>query len=84
MKAARPYRFDGAAMRSDRENAGLTRRVLAAIVGVTEKTLQNWENGYTTPRIGDVLALEDAINEALLSGKVPVTWRTWWVSNDPA
>lgn len=38
-------------LKAARTNAGLTQKAAAKALGVTNKTLCNWENGRTIPRI---------------------------------
>ena len=47
-------------MAAARVNAGLTQKQLAAICGVSENTVINWENGKTVPRIDMLPVLEEA------------------------
>lgn len=42
-----------------RERAGLTQREVASVLGKTDQTVSNWENGVRVPRLtpGETLAL---------------------------
>jgi len=46
-------------LRAARVNAGLTQDRAAKALGVTRKTLQNWEKGVTSPSVKQALAIEE-------------------------
>ena len=47
--------IDGRQIRSARERAGLTQAQLAGLVGVTLRTVGNWERGETVPQNREAL-----------------------------
>ncbi len=59
-KPSRKFSVDAASVRAIRENLALSQRQFAAIVHVSIKTLQNWEQGIRTPD-GAAAALLTAI-----------------------
>lgn len=52
----------GAQIRAARERAGLTQQELGARVGVTLRTVGNWERGATVPR-NRMAVLEDVLGD---------------------
>jgi transcriptional regulator with XRE-family HTH domain len=44
-----------------RERVGLTQEGLAAKTGLPLRSLQNWEQGHRTPRVGVILTLARAL-----------------------
>lgn len=49
-KATRAYRIEALDVKAIREQTGLTQARFALLVGVSVKTLQNWEQGRRCPR----------------------------------
>ena len=45
-----------------RKEKGLTQQQLAELVGVTEKAVSKWENGWTSPDIDNLVILSDLYN----------------------
>ena len=53
----------------------MTQAQLAAAIGVSERTVQNWESGKTAPRAAQVKAIEQLVAE----GKPMTVARLWAV-----
>lgn len=53
----------GSWVREVRLKSGLTRKELAEVVGVHEKTVQSWEDGKSTPRRDKHLTLAQLLSE---------------------
>ncbi|GGE26442.1 helix-turn-helix domain-containing protein [Streptococcus himalayensis] len=53
--------FDGAKMRTIRKEAGLTQYDLAPMVGISQNRVSDIERNVTTPTIGEIDALADAL-----------------------
>lgn len=60
-KSDDPLRVLSLRVRHHREAAGLTRPALAARVGVTVETVENWEQGRNAPAVGTLPALAEAL-----------------------
>jgi transcriptional regulator with XRE-family HTH domain len=45
-----------------REGAGLTQEALAERTGLPLRSIQNWEQGHRTPRLGVVMTLARALD----------------------
>jgi len=58
-----------------RHELGMTQAQLAAAIGVSERTVQNWEWGRTSPRPAQVRAIEQLVAE----GKPLTVARLWAV-----
>lgn len=58
-----------------RHELGMTQAQLAAAIGVSERTVQNWECGRTAPRDAQVKAIEQLVAE----GKPMTVARLWAV-----
>jgi len=56
-----------------RHELGMTQAQLAAAIGVSERTVQNWEWGRTAPRPAQVKAIEQLVAEGQ-----PVTVARLW------
>jgi transcriptional regulator with XRE-family HTH domain len=65
----------GARLKQLREAAGLSQVKLAALTGVTPRTVQNWEYGKRTFDFADAARLADALGISLdeLAGREPPT-----------
>ena len=61
-KPARITRFDSVDIRRLREQLGVSQRKFARMIGVSERTLQNWEQGRRSPQ-GPARALLKVFNE---------------------
>jgi transcriptional regulator with XRE-family HTH domain len=48
-------------LKQARERAGLTQEGLAEKTGLPLRSLQNWEQGHRTPRVGVILTLARAL-----------------------
>jgi putative transcriptional regulator len=59
--------FTSADIRALREKAGVSRRTFAAMLGVSNRTLQDWEQGRRTPTRSamNLLRLYDTMPEAI-------------------
>ena len=59
--------FTSADIRALREKAGVSQRTFAAMLGVSNRTLQDWEQGRRTPTgpAMNLLRLYDAMPEAI-------------------
>jgi putative transcriptional regulator len=59
--------FTSAGIRALREKAGVSQRTFAAMLGVSHRTLQDWEQGRRTPTgpAMNLLRLYDAMPEAI-------------------
>ncbi len=67
-KPGRVHRFfTSADIRALREKAGVSQRTFAAMLGVSHRTLQDWEQGRRTPTgpAMNLLRLYDAMPEAI-------------------
>ena len=64
-------------MKRLRETAGLSQAKLAALTGVSPRTLQNWEYGMRTFDFASAARLADALGVSLdeLAGRAPPTKR---------
>lgn len=61
-----------------REHAHLDRDQMARLLGVTERTIRNWENGRIIPKRKDILAYSAATH-------VPLVWLTGeWTPSGPS
>lgn len=49
-KASRRFQFDIPDVKAIREKTGLSQARFALVMGVSVRTLQNWEQGYRTPQ----------------------------------
>jgi putative transcriptional regulator len=49
MKASRVYQVDDPDVKTIRENIGFSQSKFAALIGVSIRTLQNWEQGHRHP-----------------------------------
>lgn len=49
-RASREFRFEGPNVQAIRETYGLSQEKFAALLGISVRTLQNWEQGRRTPR----------------------------------
>lgn len=58
-----------------RKQLGMTQAQLAAAIGVSERTVQNWEWGRTAPKDAQVKAIEQLVAE----GKPMTVARLWAV-----
>ena len=47
-------------LKAARVNAGLTQEQAAEVIGVSVKTIQNWENNTTSPTIEQARLIADA------------------------
>ena len=60
----------GAKMKQLRDQAGMSLNDLAQATGISESTLSRYENGTTSPQLGAILTICDALNvsyEAMVS-----------------
>ena len=57
----------GARIYSLRTNAGLTSAQLAQALGVTEKTVSDWERGIAEPSAQNIFSLYDIFGQKLFS-----------------
>lgn len=65
----------GTTIKRARERLRWTQQQLATAVGVSQKTVDNWENGRTAPR-SSLGAIEQALNVNLTNGQSVVTFAT--------
>lgn len=60
-KLARAKAF-GTVVRSRRKTLGFSQRELADEVGVMQKSIWEWENGYVAPNLDSIWALSEALS----------------------
>jgi putative transcriptional regulator len=56
LKPSREFKFDPIDIKQIREDLGLSQQEFALTIGVSHRTLQNWEQGHRLPQ-GPALAL---------------------------
>ena len=49
-KASRRFKFDAPDVKAIREKTGLSQAQFAVVMGVSVRTLQNWEQGHRAPQ----------------------------------
>jgi putative transcriptional regulator len=49
-KASRRFKFDAPDVKAIREKTGLSQAKFAVVMGVSVRTLQNWEQGHRVPQ----------------------------------
>jgi len=67
-KAARRFKFTPPDVKAIREKTGLSQKRFAIVMGVSVRTLQNWEQGHRTPQgpAASLLRIVDNDPEAAL------------------
>lgn len=67
-KASRRFIFNAPDVKAIREKTGLTQAKFAVVMGVSVRTLQNWEQGHRTPQgpAASLLRIVDNDPEAAL------------------